>query len=90
MAEARVKTNEALCHARNVVMNSKGNEEAYNKGLEDAWVNNANGLGITYHEHFFLFRIDYILHSPSIKTYQTQVDKVSHSDHYPLWTYFQL
>jgi RNA-binding protein YlmH len=37
MAEARVKTNEALCHARNVVMNSKGNEEAYNKGLEDAW-----------------------------------------------------
>ena len=34
-AEARVKTNEALCHARNVVMNSKGNEEAYNKGLED-------------------------------------------------------
>lgn len=60
------------------------------KGLEDAWVNNANGLGITYHEHFFLFRIDYILHSPSIKTYQTQIDKVSHSDHYPLWTYFQL
>ena len=37
MAEARVNTNEALCRARNVVMNSKGNEEAYNKGLEDAW-----------------------------------------------------
>lgn len=60
------------------------------KGLKDAWVQNASGLGITFHEKFYLFRIDYIFHSPSIKTYRTKIDRVPHSDHYPLWTYFQV
>lgn len=60
------------------------------EGLKDAWAKNANGLGITFHEHLCLFRIDYIMHSPAIKSYQSTVDKVDYSDHYPLWTYFQL
>lgn len=60
------------------------------ESLVDAWQKNANGLGITFHEHLCLFRIDYIMHSPEIKSYQTTVDKVSYSDHFPLWTYFQL
>lgn len=60
------------------------------KSLVDAWRNNNNGLGISFHEKFYLFRIDYILHSPAIHTYHTKVDKVNYSDHYPLWTYFQL
>lgn len=33
---AKVKVGETLTHARNVVA-KKGSEEAYNKGLEDAW-----------------------------------------------------
>lgn len=63
---------------------------AYNKlkdGLVDAYVSNNFGPGITYHEDFFLFRIDYILHSKNLKATQTRIDKVKYSDHYPLVTH---
>lgn len=60
------------------------------KGLVDAWKDNEFGLGITFHEKFYLFRIDYIMHSPELISYGTHVDKVSYSDHYPLWSYIQL
>ena len=36
LKDAKVKVNEALCHARNIV-NKEDDAEAYNKGLEDAW-----------------------------------------------------
>ncbi|WP_418894276.1 endonuclease/exonuclease/phosphatase family protein [Limibacterium fermenti] len=60
------------------------------KGLEDAYASTGFGPGITYHEDFFLFRIDYILHSKDIKAYRTKVDKVTYSDHYPLRSHLQL
>lgn len=60
------------------------------KGLQDAWASNATGFGITFHESLYRFRIDYILHSPSIKSRHPKVDRLGYSDHYPLWTYFQL
>ena len=66
---------------------------AYSKmkvGLKDAYVSTGFGPGITYHEDLFLFRIDHIFHSPNIKAYQTKVDKVKFSDHYPLRTYLYL
>lgn len=53
-------------------------------GLSDSWVENGLGWGNTFHENLFLFRIDYILHSPEIESYYTKVDKVRYSDHYPL------
>lgn len=59
-------------------------------GLKDAYVTTAFGPGITYHEDLFLFRIDYILHSENMKAYRTRVDKVKHSDHYPLRTWIVL
>ena len=59
-------------------------------GLKDAYVSTAFGPGITYHEDLFLFRIDYILHSNHMKAFRTKVDKVKHSDHYPLRTWLQL
>ena len=55
------------------------------KGLLDSWIENGVGWGNTYHENLFLFRIDYILHSPDILSYETKVDKVKLSDHYPIW-----
>jgi len=55
------------------------------KGLLDSWVENGRGWGNTFHENLFLFRIDFILHSPDIKSFQTKVDKVKYSDHYPIW-----
>lgn len=59
--------------------------------MEDAWVDTGNGMGITYHEMPFLFRIDYILHTQRLHTLRTEVLKdVELSDHYPLKAVFQL
>lgn len=57
------------------------------KNLQDSYVENGFGPGITYHENHFLFRIDYILHSKSLKSTNFVVDKVIYSDHYPISTY---
>lgn len=59
-------------------------------GLQDAWVSKGTGWGHTFHEHFFLFRIDYILYSPAFKCLEVKRDKVDYSDHYPLWAKFRL
>jgi len=58
--------------------------------LRDAFVDSGFGLGITYNKLRFLFRIDYILHSNNIKSYNCTVEKLNSSDHYPLWCYLQL
>lgn len=60
------------------------------KGLDDAYASTGFGPGITYHKDFFLFRIDYILHSSTMKAYKAKVEKVKYSDHYPVWTYLDL
>lgn len=58
--------------------------------LVDSFSKTGKGVGITYHENNFLFRIDFIMHSDNIKSYNCTVDKVKYSDHYPIWTYLQL
>lgn len=58
--------------------------------LRDAFVDSGFGLGITYNKYRFLFRIDYILHSNNIKSYNCTVGKLKNSDHYPLWCYLEL
>jgi len=58
--------------------------------LRDAFSDSGFGLGITYNKYRFLFRIDYILHSDNIKSYNCTVGKLNSSDHYPLWCYLQL
>ena len=55
--------------------------------LTDAYTETGFGPGITYYEDFFLFRIDYILHSKNLKSHKTTVDRVKFSDHYPVLTY---
>ncbi len=55
--------------------------------LTDAYASTGFGPGITYYEDFFLFRIDYILHSKNLKSHKTTVDNVKYSDHYPVLTY---
>jgi endonuclease/exonuclease/phosphatase family metal-dependent hydrolase len=55
----------------------------------DSWVERGNGWGHTFHENLFLFRIDYILHSPDLKCVEAHVDHVHFSDHYPVWANFQ-
>jgi len=57
--------------------------------LSDAYASTGFGPGITYHEDFFLFRIDYIMHSKNMKAYRAKVDKVTYSDHYPVYTFLE-
>jgi len=59
------------------------------RGLRDAFTATGFGPGITYHEDFFLFRIDYILHSRNFRAYRTRVDRVYYSDHYPIITHLR-
>jgi endonuclease/exonuclease/phosphatase family metal-dependent hydrolase len=58
--------------------------------LLDAFAESGNGLGITYNQNYFWFRIDHILHSPNMKPYHTTVDRIAVSDHYPLWCYLEM
>lgn len=55
--------------------------------MVDAYANTGLGQGITYHENKFWFRIDFIMHSLNMESYNCTVDKVKYSDHYPVWTY---
>ena len=59
------------------------------RGLRDAFTATGFGPGITYHEDFFLFRIDYILHCRNFRAYRTRVDRVYYSDHYPIITHLR-
>ena len=58
--------------------------------LRDAFADSGMGMGITYNQNYFWFRIDHILHSPNMKSMNCTVDKEEYSDHYPLWSYLQL
>lgn len=60
------------------------------KNLVDSYVETGFGSRITYHENFFWFRIDFIMHSKNVKAYNTTIDKVNFSDHYPVWTCIDL
>jgi Metal-dependent hydrolase len=65
---------------------------AYHKvkgDLKDAFVETGFGPGISYNENYFYFRIDHILHSPSLKAYNCKIDRIKLSDHFPISCYFE-
>ena len=54
--------------------------------LDDAFTQSGKGLGISYNQNKFYFRIDNILISPNLKAYNCTVDRsIKASDHYPIW-----
>lgn len=58
------------------------------EGLIDAFVESGNGMGISYNKNGFYFRIDNILISQNLQSYQCTVDRsIKNSDHYPIWCY---
>jgi len=58
------------------------------KELDDAFVQSGNGFGISYNQNHFYFRIDHILLSKNLESYQCTVDKtIKSSDHYPIWCF---
>lgn len=57
--------------------------------LRDAYVESGRGVGVSYNENMFWFRIDHILHSPNMTACRATVDRVKLSDHYPVWCYLR-
>lgn len=58
--------------------------------LVDAFAESGRGMGVTYNQNMFRFRIDNILHSRNMRSVNCTVDKVRYSDHYPLWCYITM
>lgn len=55
-------------------------------GMKDAFVMKGMGVGITYNQPYFLFRIDHILYDATFSALQTEIKHISYSDHYPVTT----
>lgn len=57
-------------------------------GLDDAFTQSGQGAGISYNQNKFYFRIDNILISRNLKSYNCTVDRnIKESDHYPIQCY---
>jgi len=53
--------------------------------LKDSFAETGNGLGVTFHDRYYHFRIDYIFYDPVAFTpIEYKMDKVNYSDHYPV------
>ena len=53
--------------------------------LTDCFGTTGKGIGLSYNQKAFSFRIDHIFCSPNIQPYNTQIDtKIDVSDHYPI------
>lgn len=63
---------------------------SFSEDLQSAFVQSGNGLGISFNQRGFWFRIDHIFCSDDWTTYASKVDKsIDASDHYPLYTYLK-
>lgn len=54
--------------------------------MKDSFIEKGRGLGNTYVGEFPSFRIDHILHAPTLRTVSYIRDTVKYSDHYPVQT----
>ncbi|WP_291528259.1 endonuclease/exonuclease/phosphatase family protein [Bacteroides sp. UBA939] len=60
------------------------------QNLNDAFTQSGQGLGISYNQNKFYFRIDHILASKNLKPYNCTVDRsIKEVDHYPIWCYLE-
>ena len=64
--------------------------EQISDGLNDAFIENGNGIGRTYAGVIPAFRIDYILYDDFFNAYNYNVKKIDISDHYPVSCYFSI
>ena len=56
----------------------------------DAYAESGMGMGISYNQNYFLFRIDHIFHSANMNAYNCRVDSsIKMSDHYPIYCYLK-
>ena len=60
------------------------------EGLNDAFIDTGNGLGVSYNRYGFYFRIDHIMASENLDLFNCTVDNsIKTSDHYPIWCYIK-
>lgn len=60
------------------------------EGMNDAFIDTGNGLGISYNRNGFYFRIDHIMTSTNLEVFNCEVDRsIKASDHYPIWCYIR-
>lgn len=58
------------------------------QNLDDAFTQSGRGPGVSYNQNKFYFRIDNILISKNLRSYNCTVDRsIKASDHYPIWCY---
>lgn len=61
------------------------------KGLTDCFVSTGRGIGLSYNQKAFSFRIDHIFCSKDIQPYNCQIDnKMDASDHYPVLCWLKI
>ncbi|MEG1402016.1 endonuclease/exonuclease/phosphatase family protein [Bacteroides sp.] len=59
--------------------------------LKDAFTESGRGLGISYNQNKFYFRIDHILISKNMSSHNCTVDRsIDSSDHYPIWCHIEI
>lgn len=74
-------------------LNDVPNSRTYNVlrgNMNDAFISLRRGLGITFHENIYNFRIDYIFASKDIRLLNFTLDRQDISDHYPIIAAFDL
>ena len=54
--------------------------------LKDAFKETGNGLGWTFHQSFYRFRIDYIMYDKAFQSANYKTGHLDASDHYPIQT----
>ncbi len=85
-----IKKHIELCPYTTIIcgdFNDQPTSYVYNEiseNLDDAFKRSGQGIGNTYIRDLSVFRIDYILHSKRIKSYNYKRHKVNYSDHYPI------
>lgn len=73
-----------VCGDFNDVPNSYAHSQMLGDNLRDAFIGAGKGLGLTYSNGLYQFRIDYILYDKTIGVKDFVIDKVDYSDHYPI------
>ena len=61
------------------------------KGLTDCFVSTGRGIGLSYNQKAFSFRIDHVFCSKDIQPYNCQIDNnMDASDHYPVLCWLKI
>ncbi len=61
-----------------------------NQDYTDNFKQLGKGFGNTFHENFYRYRIDYTFTNNQVSPIKFSIDKITHSDHFPIFLQFQV